>query len=194
MMVSNLVRNYSQRLVQPIARFLWGLGLTPNAVTILGFVLTAGVAVLLALGRLQLAGVLLIITLSADGIDGTLARMMGAITRFGAFLDSTLDRWAEVLIYGALVWFFLKNGQDAGVLLAMASMAASLMVSYTRARAEGVGLTCKDGLLTRFERLAILIAGLIFNQMMIALWIIAALAVVTAIQRIWITWQADQVG
>jgi CDP-diacylglycerol--glycerol-3-phosphate 3-phosphatidyltransferase len=194
MMVSNLVRNWSQRLVQPIARFLWGLGLTPNAVTVLGFLLTAGVAMLLAVGRLQLAGVLLIITLGADGIDGTLARMMGAITRFGAFLDSTLDRWAEVLIYGALAWFFMQNGMNTAVLLAMAAMATSLMVSYTRARAEGVGLICKEGLLTRFERLAILIAGLILNQMVIALWIIAVLAAVTAVQRIWVTWQADQSG
>jgi len=71
-------------------------------------------------------------------------------------------------------------------------MATSLLVSYTRARAEGVGLTCKAGLLTRFERLVIFIAGLIFNQIIWALWIIALLAGITAIQRIWVTWRADQ--
>ena len=193
-MVTDLARHWAARVVQPIARLLWGLGLTPNAVTVLGFFLTAGVAVVLARGQLQLAGFLLIITLGADAIDGTLARMMGAITRFGAFLDSTLDRWAEVLIYGALAWFFLKTGQDTAVLLAIAAMAASLMVSYTRARAEGVGIICKDGLLTRFERLAILIGGLLLQQMLIALWVISILAAFTALQRIWITWQADRIG
>ncbi|HEX9116884.1 MAG TPA: CDP-alcohol phosphatidyltransferase family protein, partial [Anaerolineae bacterium] len=114
------------------------------------------------------------------------------MTRFGAFLDSTLDRWAEVLIYGALVWTSLKAHQDQGVMLATAAMAFSLLVSYTRARAEGVGLRCKDGLFTRFERLAVLIAGLILNQVQIALWIITLLAGITALQRIWLTWQADR--
>jgi CDP-diacylglycerol---glycerol-3-phosphate 3-phosphatidyltransferase len=157
---------------------------------VLGFLMTAAVAVVLATGHTRLAGVLLIGTLAFDAVDGTLARLMGMASRFGAFLDSTLDRWAEVVLYGALVWLFLENGQDMGVLLAVAAMATSLMVSYTRARAEGVGLQCKEGLLTRFERLVILIAGLIFNLVIWALAIIAILAGITAMQRIWVTWQA----
>lgn len=191
-MVANLARVWSARLLQPIARFFQGLGITPNAVTVLGFLMTAAVAVPLALGYVQLAGILLIVTLGFDAVDGTLARMTGATTRFGAFLDSTLDRWAEVILYGALVWLFLKTNQDSGVLLATAAMATSLLVSYTRARAEGVGLTCKEGLLTRFERLVILIAGLVFNQIIWSLWIIAPLAGFTALQRIWVTWQTDR--
>lgn len=186
------MRAWSARVTQPVARFLGNLGLTPNAVTVLGFLLTAVVAWVLANGQTQLAGVLLIVSLGADALDGTLARINGAMTRFGAFLDSTLDRWAEVLIYGALVWTSLKAHQDQGVLLATAAMAFSLLVSYTRARAEGVGLRCKDGLFTRFERLAVLIAGLILNQVQIALWIITLLAGITALQRIWLTWQADR--
>ncbi len=191
-MVTDLMRVWSARVTQPAARFLGNLGLTPNAVTVLGFLMTAGVALLLATGKMQLAGVLLILTLGTDALDGTLARMNNTITRFGAFLDSTLDRWAEVLVYGALVWVFLQERQDQGVLLATAAMALSLLVSYTRARAEGVGLKCKEGLFTRFERLAVLIAGLILNQVVIALWVITLLAGVTALQRIWVTWQADQ--
>jgi CDP-diacylglycerol--glycerol-3-phosphate 3-phosphatidyltransferase len=189
-MVSNWARKWSATLIQPIALFLARLGLTPNTITVLGFLMTAAVAVVLATGRTQLAGVLLIGTLAFDAVDGTLARLMGTSSRFGAFLDSTLDRWAEVVLYGALVWLFLENGQDNGVLLATAAMATSLMVSYTRARAEGVGLPCKEGLLTRFERMVILIAGLIFNQVIWALAIIAILASFTAVQRIWVTWQA----
>ena len=188
-MVSNLARVWSARLIGPVARFLGRLGLTPNAVTFLGFLMTAAVAVILATGRTQLASVLLIFTLAFDAVDGTLARITGRISRFGAFLDSTLDRWAEVVLYGALVWLFLRNGQDQGVLLSTAAMAMSLLVSYTRARAEGIGVQCKEGIFTRFERLVILIAGLLFNQIIWALSIIAFLAGITAIQRIWLTWQ-----
>jgi CDP-diacylglycerol--glycerol-3-phosphate 3-phosphatidyltransferase len=193
-MVTNVARHWAVRVIEPIARFLDSLGLTPNSVTVLGFLLTAAVALIVGHGQFRLAGVLFIVTLGTDAIDGTLARLTGSTTRFGAFLDSTLDRWAEVLIYGALGWFYLNAGQQTAVLLAMAAMAASLMVSYTRARAEGVGLTCKDGLLTRFERLVILIGGLILQQMVAALWIITVLASFTALQRIWITWRADQVA
>jgi CDP-diacylglycerol--glycerol-3-phosphate 3-phosphatidyltransferase len=189
-MVTNWARKWGATVIQPIALFLARLGLTPNTITILGFLMTAAVAVVLATGRTQLAGVLLIGTLAFDAVDGTLARLMGTASRFGAFLDSTLDRWAEVVIYAALVWVFLKNGQDNGVLLAVAALATSLMVSYTRARAEGAGFQCKEGLLTRFERIVILIAGLIFNQVIWALAIIALLAGITAVQRIWVTWQA----
>jgi CDP-diacylglycerol--glycerol-3-phosphate 3-phosphatidyltransferase len=182
-MVTNWARKWGATVIQPIALFLARLGLTPNTITILGFLMTAAVAVVLATGRTQLAGVLLIGTLAFDAVDGT-------TSRFGAFLDSTLDRWAEVVIYAALVWVFLKSGQDNGVLLAVAALATSLMVSYTRARAEGAGFQCKEGLLTRFERIVILIAGLIFNQIIWALAIIAILAGFTAVQRIWGTWQA----
>ena len=189
-MVTNWARKWGATVIQPIALFLARLGLTPNTITVLGFLMTAAVAVVLATGRTQLAGVLLIGTLAFDAVDGTLARLMGTTSRFGAFLDSTLDRWAEVVIYAALVWVFLKSGQDNGVLLAVAALATSLMVSYTRARAEGAGFQCKEGLLTRFERIVILIAGLIFNQVIWALAIIAILAGFTAVQRIWVTWQA----
>ena len=189
-MVTNWARKWGATVIQPIALFLARLGLTPNTITILGFLMTAAVAVVLATGRTQLAGVLLIGTLAFDAVDGTLARLMGTTSRFGAFLDSTLDRWAEVVIYAALVWVFLQSGQDNGVLLAVAALATSLMVSYTRARAEGAGFQCKEGLLTRFERIVILIAGLIFNQAIWALAIIAILAGFTAVQRIWVTWQA----
>ena len=151
-MVTNWARKWGATVIQPIALFLARLGLTPNTITVLGFLMTAAVAVVLATGRTQLAGVLLIGTLAFDAVDGTLARLMGTTSRFGAFLDSTLDRWAEVVIYAALVWVFLENGQDNGVLLAVAALATSLMVSYTRARAEGAGFQCKEGLLTRFER------------------------------------------
>lgn len=191
-MVANLARTWGARILVPIARLFEHWGLSPNAVSLLGCLLTIIVAGVLATGHPQLAGLLLIFTLGFDALDGTLARLTGQSSRFGAFLDSTLDRWAEVALYGALVWFFLGADNDTGVLLATAAMAGSLLVSYTRARAEGIGLQCKEGVLTRFERLVLLIAGLIFNQVIWALWLVAVFAAATAVQRIWITWKAAQ--
>lgn len=189
-MVANLARAWGARILEPVARLLGNWGLSPNAVTVFGCFLTILVAGVLATGRPQLAGLLLIFTLTLDAVDGALARYTGQVTRFGAFLDSTLDRWTEVALYGALVWFFLDRDNNTGVMLATAAMAGSLLVSYTRARAEGIGLECKEGILTRFERLVLLIAGLVFNQIIWSLWIIAVLASFTAIQRIWVTWRA----
>jgi len=188
-MVANLARVWSARLIEPIARFLGSLGLSPNAVTILGFFLTVAVAGVLATGRLLLAGLLLIVTLAFDAVDGTLARISGQTTRFGAFLDSTLDRWAEVAMFVAIVWLYLRTDNDLGVILAVLALSMSLLVSYTRARAEGIGLECKEGILTRFERMVILILGLVAGQLIWALAIIAALAGITAVQRILVTWQ-----
>ncbi len=192
-MVANLARAWSARLIEPIARLLGSLGLSPNAVTVLGFFLTLAVAGVLASGRLLLAGVLLIFTLAFDAVDGTLARLLGQTTRFGAFLDSTLDRWAEVALFVAIAWVSLQANDQRGVMLAIVALAMSLLVSYTRARAEGIGLQCKEGILTRFERLVILIAGLIFNQLIWALALIAVLAGITAVQRIFVTWRASNV-
>jgi CDP-diacylglycerol---glycerol-3-phosphate 3-phosphatidyltransferase len=190
-MVANLARAWSARFIEPIARLLGSLGLTPNAVTVLGFFLTVAVAGVLATGRLALAGILLTVTLAFDAVDGTLARMIGQTTKFGAFLDSTLDRWAEVAMYVAITWVFLQTNDDIGAILAVVALAMSLMVSYTRARAEGIGLQCKEGIFTRFERLAVLIAGLLLGQLTWALGIIAVLAGMTAVQRILVTWRAS---
>jgi len=191
-MLTNVARAWGAYLIQPVAHAFSRLGFHPNAVTVLGFLLNVGVAAILATGRLRLAGALLIATLAFDAVDGTMARTQGRVSRFGAFLDSTLDRWTELFLYSALVWHYLTVGHSVGVLLAVAAMATSFMVSYTRARAEGIGLTCKEGVFTRFERLLMLIIGLLLGFTPWALAIIAALAGITAAQRILITYRADQ--
>ena len=190
-MVANLARTWGARFIEPVARFLGSLGLTPNAVTVLGFVLTVVVAIVLASGRLLLAGILLIVTLGFDAVDGTLARLTGQTTPFGAFLDSTLDRWAEVVLFVAIAWVQLQSNDQSGAMLAIIALGMSLLVSYTRARAEGIGLQCKEGLLTRFERLVILIVGLLIGQLTWALALIAVLAGFTAVQRVVLTWRAS---
>lgn len=190
-MLTNMARAWGARVIRPVAQLLTRLGFHPNTATLLGFALNAVVAVILAAGHLRLAGALLVFTLAFDAVDGTMARTQGKVSRFGAFLDSTLDRWTELLLYIALIWYYLNIGQKAGVLLAAAALGTSFMVSYARARAEGVGFTCKEGVFTRFERLLALILGLLSGLLLWALALIAALAGVTAVQRILVVWRAD---
>ncbi len=188
-MLTSFARRSTQLLIGSIAGFLARLHVTPNQATVMGFLLTTAVALVIASGRLQLGGVLLIVTLALDAVDGTLARLTGAESRFGAFLDSTLDRWAEIALYFGLAWHFTRAEQDGVVLLCMAALATSLMVSYTRARAEAIGVPLKEGLFTRFERLLVLIVGLVFSWVIWPLALITLLAGITAIQRILATYR-----
>ena len=183
-MLTNIARTWGARILEPVAGLLARLHITPNQATVFGFLLTVGVSLIIAAGNLPLAGWLLIATVAFDAVDGTLARMTDSVSPFGAFLDSTLDRWAEIALYFGLAWYFTRTGQDYAVLLAMAALAASLMVSYTRARAEGIGAPLKEGVFTRFERLVVLIIGLVFNWVIWPLVIITVLSGLTAVQRI----------
>ncbi|MDW8071615.1 MAG: CDP-alcohol phosphatidyltransferase family protein, partial [Anaerolineae bacterium] len=145
---------------------------------------------LLAMGHVQLAGLLLIPAAGLDAIDGSLARIQNRVTRFGAFLDSTMDRLSEaVLFLGALVYYLSGSPAQAEIILVFVALVGSLMVSYTKARSEAVGVAIKGGLLTRFERMVVLIIGMVLHELTIALWVLAILAHITVLQRIWITWR-----
>ncbi|MDH7485004.1 MAG: CDP-alcohol phosphatidyltransferase family protein [Anaerolineae bacterium] len=191
-MITKLVRRYTTWILEPIARFFIRLGLSPNDVTILGLLLISGVAALLALGYLRLAGVLMLIGAGADGVDGTMARMLGRSSRFGAFLDSTLDRYSEAVTLFGLFVYFLRQGNQEALILLYVAIVGSLMVSYTRARAEGVGLECQEGFLTRVERVIVLMIALIVGQVRIGLWLLAILSQLTALQRIYVVWKASK--
>lgn len=191
-MITKLVRRYTTWILEPIARFCIRLGLSPNDVTILGLFLISGVAALLALGHLRLAGVLMLIGAGADGVDGTMARMLGRSSRFGAFFDSTLDRYSEAITLFGLFVYFLRMGDNEALILLYVAMVGSVMVSYTRARAEGVGLECKRGFLTRVERVILLMIALIVGQVRIGLWLLAILSQLTALQRIYVVWKASK--
>lgn len=189
-MLTDLVREWTRGFVLPIARFISWSGVSPNAITLAGFSLTVAVAVLLAMGHVQLAGVLLIPAAGLDAIDGSLARIQNRTTRFGAFLDSTIDRLSEsVLFLGALVYYLSSSPTQTEIILLFVALVGSLMVSYTKARSEAVGVAIKGGLLTRFERMLVLIIGMVLNELTVALWILAVLAHITVLQRIWITWR-----
>ena len=184
-----LLRQSSQGIVNPIAGLINRTGLTPNMLTFIGLLLNVGVAAVLAGGGIRLGGWLLLFAASFDALDGALARLTGRQSRFGAFFDSTLDRYSEAVIYGGLLIYYVDQGVRTEPLLVYAAIIGSLMVSYSRARAEGLGLECKVGIATRLERVLIIAAGLILNQVTLALWLVAIFANLTAVQRIVYVWQ-----
>ena len=184
------LRRQSQVVLTPIVRVIARVGLTPNMLTVIGLLLNVLVAAVLARGSLALGGVLLLLAASFDALDGTLARLTGRQTRFGAFFDSTLDRYSEGVLYGGLLFHFLEQEARAEALLVYAAIIGSLMVSYARARAEGLGIECKVGLATRADRLLVLAAGLIVGWVNLVLWLVAIFANLTAVQRILHVWRA----
>ncbi len=183
--LTDFLRTQATVITHPIARILEKLGLHPNTVTLLGLLLNIGTGAVLASGRLVLGGVFVLLVSAVDSLDGALARVSGAKSRFGAFLDSTLDRISEgALLFGLLVWL-LRQGAAMEVYLVFLILLGSVMVSYTRARAEGVGYTCKVGILTRLERVVVLGAGLIFGWVRPTLIVMAILTWFTVVQRVW---------
>lgn len=191
-MLSERLRNWAEGFRAPFARALGRLGISPNALTVLGYLLNLLVMYVLATGHLQLGGILVALASLFDGLDGAVAREMEQTSIFGAFLDSVTDRFSEGTVFlGLLLWYLRSTAQQELPLIYLAIF-GSLMVSYTRARAEGLGIECKIGLLTRFERVALLAIGLIAQQVRLALWVIAILANVTAIQRIYHVWRVTR--
>lgn len=184
-MLSKYGRDWIATPLNQIARALEGTGVSPNVLTLIGFGLTGVVAMILAAGNLFLGGLLLIVAALFDTLDGALARSTDQVTVFGAFLDSTLDRYSEAVTLLGLMIFYSGHTDGAIYILLLAfTLVGSLMVSYTRARAEAVGIKCKEGLFQRTERIAVLIVGLLTSWMMPVLWILAVFTNLTALQRI----------
>jgi len=148
-------------IIEPLAGALARLKLHPNTITLLGFALNAVAGLVLSTGKLGVGALVMLGASATDALDGALARATSQQSRFGAFLDSTLDRLSEgVVLLGLLAWW-LQQGEDLGALVVMLALLGSVMVSYTRARAEGVGFDCKVGLLTRPMRVIVLGIGLL---------------------------------
>lgn len=165
--VSPALRQRVRDLATPIAKGLGRLGLTPNALTVIGFLGTCAAAYAAAIQAWLLAGILVLAFGVFDLFDGTLARATGRVSRFGAFLDSTLDRAGEAIVYVGIAIGCIAGGFDLGAVLAAAAMAAAFMVSYTRAKSESLGFTpgtgmANIGLAPREVRIAILVIGLIW--------------------------------
>lgn len=182
---TDYLRLWFKWVLDPIGGFLNRLGLTPNMVTILGLIGNAVGAYYLGRGEMLTGGLLVLILTPIDALDGTMARLRGEPGDFGAFVDSVSDRYSELIIYGGLLYHFLSLGEPLGGMLVFTAAAGSVLVSYVKARAEGLGYQAKVGLLTRVERYLVLAPALVFNQLYIGLGIIAVFANITALQRIW---------
>lgn len=179
-------RTLAEWWVRPFA----ACGITPNMLTVTGFVFASASAAAIATNHLVIAAILLFVGGAFDLSDGALARVQQSRSMFGAFFDSTLDRYSEAIVLLGLVYLYGSQGQTVGLLIVFAGLVGSLMVSYTRARAEALGLDCKEGLYARPERVMTLVVGLLLYPWL--LWFLVALAVlsnVTAVQRILHVWR-----
>ena len=194
-MLAKVRHTLAQRISKIPAALLAKTGLSPNALTLFGFAVTLGVAWVLSTGRFFLGGFLVLFSGAFDFLDGALARATGRSTKFGAFLDSTLDRFSDAALFLGLLAYYASLGSHyPEIVLIGAALTGSLATSYARARAEGLGLKDEVGFFTRTERIILLAIGLIIGHwhsdaMTVVLWIIAVLSNFTALQRIYHVWR-----
>src|SRR6478672_132602 len=189
MTITHAIGYGSNKVIRLIVRGLALSRIHPNVLTFLGLVINIAAAYLLAIGQQRWAGAVIIGAGLFDMVDGRVARETNRVTRFGGFFDSVLDRYSDLaLLIGLLVWYGSINRPFYVVLTAIVMM-GSVMVSYSRARAENSIPTCKVGFMERPERVVLVIIGALFDRMAPVLWVIAVLANVTVIHRIIFTWQ-----
>ena len=176
---------WMRRAFEPITRILQRLHVTPNQITVVGTLLNVAAAVLVAMDRYIVAGIVFLVAGCFDMLDGALARSANKVTPFGAFFDSTLDRFSEGVMLAAIAYSFARHGRDLDVALVVIALLGSLMVSYTRARAESLGAECKVGIMSRPERIVLIALGLFFSVLLpYAIYVLVALTTVTVIQRV----------
>src|SRR6267154_153497 len=184
----------SKWLLDRIVGVIAATGINPNVLTFLGLIVNFGAAAMFATGRFFTGAVLIFLAGFLDMLDGQVARRQNRVTAFGAFYDSTLDRYADMALYMGLLVYYSVNGRTAYVVLSAVATAGSVMVSYARARAESLIPLCKVGFMERPERLVLLIIGGLFNRIDPVLWVIAAVSTLTVIHRIYFTWQETRAG
>jgi CDP-diacylglycerol--glycerol-3-phosphate 3-phosphatidyltransferase len=191
------IKESGRAMLAPVVRLAIALHLTPNTITVIGLLITLGASVLVANGWLLVGAAILTAGSLLDAVDGALARAQGGGTVFGSFLDSTLDRASEAILYtGIAVWLLSTQADPMWPMLAlMVALAGSFLVSYSHARAQGIGVAADIGLAPRTERLVLVIAGIAlaglgFTTGLVAiLALLAALTVATVIQRIRHVWR-----
>jgi CDP-diacylglycerol--glycerol-3-phosphate 3-phosphatidyltransferase len=181
-------------LLNKIVDVIGATGINPNVLTFLGLVANIIAAVFFARSEFRVAAAFIFLAGFLDMADGQVARRMGRVTAFGAFYDSVFDRYSDMALYIGLVVHYTLIGRGFYVVLAAVAMAGSVMVSYTRARAESLIPSCKVGFMERPERLVLLILGGLFDRMAPVLWVIAVLSTITVIHRIYYTWRETKAG
>src|SRR5690554_5253510 len=165
-------------------------GVTADAITVAGIAMAAAAAVAIGAGLLHLGLLLLILTGIPDALDGAVAKASGTSSTRGAFFDSVSDRFTDALLFGGVAWYLASNEPGRIMMLPVALMAAAMLVSYQRAKAESLGFTAKGGLMERAERFIALGFGLLFSSLLIpVLWVMLVLTTLTAIQRFVKVWR-----
>jgi CDP-diacylglycerol---glycerol-3-phosphate 3-phosphatidyltransferase len=164
------------------------LGIHPNTLTLIGVLINVAAAWALALDRFTLAGVIMIVANIFDFIDGKVAHITGKQSQFGAFWDSTLDRFSDLALFTGLIWLYSSLGREGFVLVATLTLIFSIMTSYARARAESLIEKCKVGFMERPERIVLFMIGAFTDRMAGVLWVILVLSIVTVANRIYYTY------
>ena len=182
--LAQLRKNLGSRVANPIAQVLSRSGLKPDMLTFIGLGINIAAAYFLAVGHFLLGGGLILLAGLFDLLDGALARFTMQTTKFGAILDSTVDRISEAAVLCGLLMFYIPKESTLEIVLILLVLIGSFLVSYIRARAEGLGLECQVGLFTRAERIIVLAIGLLVGQLLITLWILVVFVYVTVIQRL----------
>lgn len=188
------LRRWTGYITQPVAKRIAALGISANVLTLAGLIISIAGGVCIALGHLKLAGILILIGGSFDMMDGAVARASNKTNQFGALLDSVVDRYSEGAIFLGLAIYFSLERMIDGLTLTCLGLISAFLVSYVRARAEGLQVDCKVGLMQRPERVILLSVGVIFRNLsvvnisilILALWILVILSHITVLQRV--TW------
>ena len=175
-----------------LVRWLTLSGVHPNALTLIGLVVNGVAAWILARGEFLYAGLVILCAAVFDLTDGAVARSANKVTRFGAFLDSVMDRYSDLIILTGLLVHYARIDRFSYIVLTAVVMIGSVLVSYSRARAENLIPSCKVGFLERPERIVLLIIGALFDRMAAVLWVMAFLSNLTVIQRIVHTWRESR--
>jgi CDP-diacylglycerol--glycerol-3-phosphate 3-phosphatidyltransferase len=177
-------KRFLHRLADPVARLLLRAHVRPNQLTVLGLGVSLGVAYAFARGHLRIGAALLVVAGLFDFFDGSLARLANRESAFGAFLDSVVDRYSDLVVLLGIVLYYERLDVAAGVFFTMAALIGTIMVSYTKARAQSIGVSCEIGLMERPERIILLIAGGVFHLLFPAMVALAVLTNFTALHRI----------
>ena len=194
MTLTRMIGEGGRWLLEKIVSGLAATGVNPNALTFTGFVVNIWAAMLFANGRFPAAGLVMILAGLFDMVDGRVARAQGSVTKFGAYFDSVIDRYSDLALYIGLLWHYAGVGRGRYAILVGIAMAGSVMVSYTRARAESLIPSCKAGFWERPERIVLLILGGLGDKMAPTLWLLAIFPNITVIHRIVHTWREMKAG
>jgi len=198
MNLQDIRRNLAYRITNPLVGILSKSGITPNILTLANLVLNIVAAYVIASGHFLLGGLLILGSGLFDLLDGALARFTGQTTKFGAVLDSTVDRVSEAAtLCGLLIWYVPQEGASPEIVLVLVVLIGSFLISYIRARAEGLGWQCQVGLFTRAERVIVLAIGLIagriwVHSVFVALGVLAVFVFVTVVQRLIYLWKQQE--